>query len=931
MYNPRHIPTATLWCLIILLLVSCGKKPATNTHAERKTLDSLMASSHNIDTLSILQKRMEREGNMLGSIIAYREIGKHLRNESRFDEALKAHNEGLKQAEAIGDTLEMVQALNNIGTDYRRMGVLEMAQDYHYRAYAICKASTDSSFTARKNRVVALNGLGNIYLTLGNYTRADSALRLALAGERELNSPLGQAINYANIGSIFRQRGLTDSAFAYFRKSMGLNLQINNQLGISLCHIYFGELYEKNNNYSKAINEYETALTPMQAMKDEWHAINPLIALAGIYVKTGNYNKALHYLDTARGIAQNIKSTEHKAEIYSLYYKLYKRMGDTRAALEWHEKAADMHDSIMDMEKMNRIQNAGLLIERNRQAKDMNKAQLSLKSERNLRSAYAIIFSIVVTILLGAIGMFIYIQRIHRRNHLALKKLAEMRETFFTNITHEFRTPLTIILGLSQVLRKSKNEEVKQYARDIEIHGNGQLKLVNQLLDISKIKSNANDLKWRNGDITTYISMVVASYNTYARNKDITLLMHYDENVVMDFVPDYAHKVIDNLLSNAFKFTHALGQVDVYVVRVGNILHIDVNDTGEGMDNKTMDNVFKAFYQGPSDSQNLGTGVGLSLVKHIMESVHGTISVESQVGKGTKFHIEIAITNNCDVQLEEKDMEFDPVTPVEQKELRDSDAKASQYTALIIEDKHDIAAFIGGQLAGDYSVAYATNGNDGLQKTKDIVPDIIITDIMMPGMDGLELCCKIRSNKAINHIPIIIVTAKVSEQERIEGFEAGADAYLTKPFSMDELRTIIEQLINRQNSLRNKFSEKTTSNKKEEKEMELTDAERRFLAKTVDYIYLLLDKQQLDVNTLAEKLCMSSRQFHRKIVTLTGNSPATFILKIKMKRARYLLETNPKLSADEIAFRCGFEHTSSFYHAFRKTYGYTPKEIRRGV
>ena len=181
-----------MWCLIILLLVSCGKKPATNTHAERKTLDSLMASSHNIDTLSILQKRMESEGNMLGSIIAYREIGKHLRNESRFDEALKAHNEGLKQAEAIGDTLEMVQALNNIGTDYRRMGVLEMAQDYHYRAYAICKASTDSSFTARKNRVVALNGLGNIYLTLGNYTRADSALRLALAGERELNSLLGQ-------------------------------------------------------------------------------------------------------------------------------------------------------------------------------------------------------------------------------------------------------------------------------------------------------------------------------------------------------------------------------------------------------------------------------------------------------------------------------------------------------------------------------------------------------------------------------------------------------------------------------------------------------------------------------------------------------------------------------------------------------------------
>ena len=176
--------------------------------------------------------------------------------------------------------------------------------------------------------------------------------------------------------------------------------------------------------------------------------------------------------------------------------------------------------------------------------------------------------------------------------------------------------------------------------------------------------------------------------------------MHHDENVVMDFVPDYAHKVMENLLSNALKFTHAFGQIDVYVVRVGNILHIDVNDTGDGMDKETMDNVFKAFYQGPSDSQNMGTGVGLSLVKHIIESVHGTISVESQVGKGTKFHMEIAITNNCDVQLEEKDMEFDPVMPVEQKELKDSDAKDIQYTALVIEDNHDIAAFISGQLAG---------------------------------------------------------------------------------------------------------------------------------------------------------------------------------------------------------------------------------------
>ena len=165
----------------------------------------------------------------------------------------------------------------------------------------------------------------------------------------------------------------------------------------------------------------------------------------------------------------------------------------------------------------------------------------------------------------------------------------------------------------------------------------------------------------------------------------------------------------------------------------------------------------------------------------------------------------------------------------------------------------------------------------------------------------------------------------------LNGFEAGADAYLAKPFNVDELRTVVERLLDRQRSLRNKFSDNATHTKEQQDEVQLTDTERRFLAKTVDHIYLLMDKQQLNVNTLAEKLCMSPRQFHRKIVTLTGSSPASFILNIKMKRARHLLETAPKMSIDDIAFCCGFEHTSSFYHAFRKKYGVTPRDVRRGI
>ena len=437
-----------------------------------------------------------------------------MRNDSQFDDALRWHSEGLKQAEAIGDTLETVQALNNIGTDYRRMGVLDVAQDYHYRAYAICMESTDTSFTARKNKVVSLNGLGNIYLTLRNYARADSAFRMALAGERQLKSDVGQAINYANLGSIYRSRGLSDSAWVYFRKSMEFNQRAKNTLGISLCHTYFGAMYEQEHRYDKAMEEYEAAYKLMEASDDEWHALNMLIALAGVNLAINQDNKALQYLDRAKQIADEIKSNEHLEEIYTLYYNYYKRKGDCKMALAQHEKATAMRDSVIDIEKMNRIQNAGLTIERTNQARLMNEAHLVLESERSARFFSSIIFGIVVVILIGTLITFFYIQRIQKRNHQNLKRIAKMREAFFTNITHEFRTPLTVILGLSQDMQKDSSDEVKERAKTIERQGRGLLTLINQLLDISKIKSQVGNLDWRNGSITTYVSMLVERIST---------------------------------------------------------------------------------------------------------------------------------------------------------------------------------------------------------------------------------------------------------------------------------------------------------------------------------------------------------------------------------------------------------------------------------
>lgn len=665
----------------------------------------------------------------------------------------------------------------------------------------------------------------------------------------------------------------------------------------------------------------------MKASKDEWHALNSLIALADIYHTTGNNAKEMEYLGKAKAIAERIKSPEHLTEIHTLYYKHYKRTGDYRTALSSYEQATVLQDSVLNMEKVNRIQNTSLNIERNRQAREMNEARHKLEQERATRYVGFAILGAVLLALSGVLAIVLYTNRLRRRSHLALKRLSALRENFFTNITHEFRTPLTVILGLSHDLQDAETEAVRESTRTIERQGKGLLTLINQLLDISKIKSSVGNPDWCNGNITAHLTMIIETYRDYARSRNIDLHFLAKEAVEMDFVPDYVSKVMNNLLSNAFKFTPEYGKVSVSVWRESNCLFLDVADTGEGMDKETLSHVFEPFYQAETDARNIGTGVGLALVKQIIDAVEGSITVESTVGKGTTFHIHVPIHNDSKRDMGITTIDNSPLLPENETTPADSEGEDSQCHLLVIEDNRDIAAYIGSLFADRYAVSYAANGREGMEKALNLVPDLIITDLMMPGMDGLEVCRQVRGNEIINHIPIIVVTAKITEEERIKGLEAGADAYLAKPFNADELRTRVEKLLDRHRHLRDKFSNSADT----DKEQKLTDVERHFLAKVVDFIYQLLDKRHLDVNTLAEKLCMSPRQLHRKLVAITGDSPATYMLKIKMQRARNLLETKPGLTIENIADRCGFEHTPNFYSAFRKMYGVTPMDYRRGI
>ena len=839
------------------------------------------------------------------SLATLRQQGKKERDASRYDEALRLHIRGLDMARAVGDSSEWIQALNNIATDYRRMGMLDVAQSYHYQALSLCDESSDTTYQMRKNRVKALNGLGNIYLSIYSYDDADSVFRQALEGEHQLGSATGQAINYANLGSIYSARGDDEKALDYYRQSMFYNKKDSNLLGMALCHLYFGNIYEKRQQYDLALREYEQSDRMMTDLKDLWHALEPRLALASVYYHTHEDAKAQALLDRADATARQINSWEHIVEVHHLYFQLMQRQGRYHEALDHHLIATAYQDSILDNEKLDRIHNIGINIERTRQQEMVNMAQNELQTEKRIRQQSAWLFGLTVILLLAVISALLYVQRMRHHSMEMMREASRLREDFFTNITHEFRTPLTVILGLSRKIRE--NTEVPQSVSDkastIERQGNRLLTLVTQLLDISKVKSVIGEPNWQHGNICAQVAMLLETYIDYAANRGVTLKYHYDKAIEMDFVPDYVNKVMSNLVSNALKFTPNGGTISVNLYQRGDRLHIDVSDTGHGISSDKLAHIFEPFYTSGDMGEAKGTGIGLALTQEIISHLNGTITAESQVGKGTTFHIVMPIQNRS----------ADPVTETEI-------GNSGKPIIVVAEDNADVADLLCTQLEPFYEVVAARDGVEALKRAGEIIPDLVITDVMMPNMDGMALARAIRANDLTAHIPIIMVTARVTEQDRIEGIKAGADAYLVKPFNTEELLTRVAKLLEQRIMLRDKYAQTIT-------QAPVTDdaIEDHFLARVEQVIVAHINKgEDITVTMVADDLNITARQLHRKVTGLINQSPAALIRITRINCAKTIMAAKPEMPLKSVALACGFTDYSHFAKVFRTVTGVSP-------
>lgn len=514
-----------------------------------------------------------------------------------------------------------------------------------------------------------------------------------------------------------------------------------------------------------------------------------------------------------------------------------------------------------------------------------------------------------------------------------LRELDSFKSRFYTNITHEFRTPLTVIRGMAGQIRE--DEKIRTL---IQRNSDRLLNMVNQLLDLSKLESNTLTINWVQGNVISYLQYLTESCHSLAENKRISLaFFSHDEELIMDYDEIKLQQIIINLLSNAIKFTPEYGRVKVIssqVIEKGDpFLALEVTDTGKGISPDKLPHIFDRFYQADDSTtrKDEGSGIGLALVRELVHLLAGRIEVKSEVGKGSTFLVYLPCRQKALVEAT-PDLSSRPAlipeSPVDAKELElltETDDDLEKPQILIIEDNADVTQYIVSCLDSDYSLQTARNGKEGLEKALENIPDVIISDIMMPEMDGFEVCRSLKMDRRTSHIPIVLLTAKATQADKVTGLRHGADAYLTKPFDKEELLVRLHNLAGQSKRLRERL---TNPGSTEEPASELETREADFLRELHQIVDSNMEDEQFDTQRLCRAIAMSRTQLHRKLKALTGQSTAAYIRSFRLQKARILLETTDE-QIGQIALQVGYKDFSHFSRSFFKEFGVKPSDVRK--
>ncbi len=778
------------------------------------------------------------------------------------------------------------------------------------------------------------NALQNTFIVLDRPEDHQRQVMETLRLSRESADTLQQIINYLAVGNMYWERqsaGALDSARQSLQSAIMLSRQFRDTLHAMISHLQLSALlFERDVDLASAKKHLDTAafLRPLSGEPD---AFQPVITFTyGDYFRlTGQCAKAIDYYEQAIRQAREYNDLILQETSYDHLATCYNALGQYQSGFENLRKQQEIRQQIMDQERFQAIER----IETEYEVRRKNDQIALLEKEQELRqqklrrqSQWTTGIVIIALIALLNAGLFLLLfrqrSRASRIQAQHERDLKQQLKEFYTNITHEFRTPITVIQSSARNLPDKWTEKER-----ILRNSQGLLELVNQLLDLSRAEAGTARLDMIQGDILPFINHVAEPFIYLAERQDI----HFSwspsgfESYTVDYDPVKWQQIIVNLLTNALKFSDTGATVSLSFLADNSSWGISVRDTGHGISENDQERIFERFYQGTSGRRTTGSGIGLALVREWVDLMQGRIMLDSKPGQGTHIQVWVPLHREAPAG---SFMEYPGVSaPLQlgngQVVYSQGQSLEDPPLVLVVEDNPDLRELLEEWLSKSYLVISRASGESGLETAFQRIPDLILCDIMLPGKDGLEIVDALKRDDRTNHIPIILLTAKATQSDKVQGLSVGADAYVYKPFDPNELKIRVGNLIRQRQHLREKWSNRSG------KPREDLLPQEKWLNRFNDYIQSHLDDEDLNVEAIGREFGLSRMQLHRKVKAMTGLSVGQIIQDIRLRKAKeLLLHTESQIS--EIAYGLGFKDPNYFSRQFKAMVGVSPTAYRSG-
>lgn len=850
----------------------------------------------------------------------YLEAGISLLRMTELDSATTILQEGLSLVREHPDRSTEAALYNSLGNVKREQNHFEEANTLYFQSLKLFEELKDL-----KGQTQALSNISNIHNLIGDTDKALDYAIQSLETAKTAGVRISVAYSHRLLGRIYRRQKKLDEALKAYDSAISIYTELNSRRDIAETETNIGNIYFDKADFKQATTHYMRALSVAKVLSDSLLMGISYVSTAYALLQIKDYRRAKTYVDSALIVATKKGLTNTRMDCYELYSEVHQGEGNYKLGFLNYKKYISIRDSVRQEQNREATQE----IEAKFQSEKKDDAIRLLNAENELKANQQK-YLLLILVLLVALAVILYSRyNVKQRANKKLKELDQIKSRFFTNISHEFRTPLSLILGPLEKRLENTNCEDKESFKLMHRNARRLQNLINQLLDLSRIESGSMELHLEESDLAKTLRFASTSFSSLAERKGIFYRQDIPDTFIGCYDRDKVEKIINNLLSNAFKFTPEGGLVNFKASIENGMLTVEVKDSGIGIPKEQQENIFNRFYQidDTTTRSSEGSGIGLALTKELAELHRGNLSVSSSEGIGSVFTVVIPVTREAFVGIPVKE----PVI-IEEKRYPSDDLALpvqainedeSKPLVLIAEDNEDMQKFIVELLQKDFRTISALNGLEAYERAQSVVPDLVISDWMMPVMDGRTFCQKLKTTKATSHIPVLMLTARADQASKLEGLETGTDDYLIKPFDTKELVVRTHNLIEQRKKLRQLFSQEMIL---QPKQISLPSRDAEFLSHLLSLVEEKYSDPDFSVEELSQEIAMSRMQMHRKVKALTDQSPGEFLRTFRLERAKQMF-SGTGMQVSEVCFKVGFNNVSNFSKVFKEYTGLTPSEF----